>query len=292
MSPDPPKSPTSTAIKQLERFGLSTYAARTYVALTHLGIGSARDVSEAVEVPRTRVYDAADELRERGLVDVRDSSPKRFRSVSPDTAIRTLEREFQDRAGRLRRALTELEPVDRRKEQRGVWTVEGRPAVSDRLLQLFADADSEIVFVTAEDLVTDDVIDGLRAAVERDVAVRVAGVSDDCLTRMVETNATGGDATDRDTVDGDAADRDATGEDELDGVTRFESPWLRSGSPAGRFAMADGQTTLVSALVDDDDGNSTDSRSEIAVWGNGDSNGVVPVVNAIFTQHLDRAADD
>lgn len=292
MSPDPPISPTSTAIEQLERFGLSTYAARTYVGLTHLGIGSAREVSEAVEVPRTRVYDAVGELRDRELVDVRESSPKRFWAVSPDTAIRTLEDEFQDRAGRLQSALSELESTGGRKEQRGVWTVEGRSAVSERLLELFADADSEIVYVTAEDLVTDDLIDGLRAAVERGVAVRLAGVSDDRLARVIEASVTDVDETDLAVTGLDAIDLDG-----LDGVSRFESPWLRSGSPAGRFARTDGRTTLASALVDDggnpdDDGNPTDGRSEIGVWGNGGSNGVMSVVNTIFTQSLDRADAD
>ncbi|GAB7011572.1 TrmB family transcriptional regulator [Halorubrum trueperi] len=263
MSPDPTESPSSAAIDLLERFGLSTYAARTYVALVHLEIGSARDVSEVTEVPRTRVYDAADELRERGLVGVRESSPKQFWSVSPDTAIRTFDHEYRNRANRLRTALAELEPVDHHREQRGVWTVEGRAAVDERVCTFFADAESEIVYATVDELVTDDVLDALRAAVERGVSVRLAGVSDDDLARARGTT---------------------------DGVQSFEPPWPRSATSVGRFAMIDGGTTLVSALVDDA-ADSTHRRSETAVWGNGDANGVVTVISAIFTRNLDRDDD-
>ena len=152
MSTDPPDDPQQSAIEQLEQFGLSTYAARTFVALLSLGFGTARGVSRVSEVPRTRVYGAVDELRDRGLVDVRESSPKQFYAVSPETATRTFEREYQHRRATLRSALAELEPTERRAEQRGVWTVDGRAAVTERVLEFFGDADEEIVYVTVQDL--------------------------------------------------------------------------------------------------------------------------------------------
>ena len=89
MSRDPTEDPEAVAIEQLEQFGLSAYAARTFVALASLGTGTAREVSRVSEVPRTQVYDAVDELHDRGLVDVRNASPKEFWGVSGDTASRT-----------------------------------------------------------------------------------------------------------------------------------------------------------------------------------------------------------
>ncbi|GAB7019785.1 helix-turn-helix domain-containing protein [Halostagnicola bangensis] len=70
MSHDTSDEPRTLATKQLKAFGLSTYAARTFVALVGLGGGTTQNVSDASEVPRTRVYDAADELHDRGLIDV------------------------------------------------------------------------------------------------------------------------------------------------------------------------------------------------------------------------------
>ncbi|AZH26408.1 hypothetical protein [Haloplanus aerogenes] len=51
MSDDEPRS---AAVENLTTLGSNTYAARTFVALTVLGDGTAQEVSDVVDVPRTR----------------------------------------------------------------------------------------------------------------------------------------------------------------------------------------------------------------------------------------------
>ncbi|WP_324760502.1 TrmB family transcriptional regulator [Haloarcula sp. GH36] len=260
MSNDPTDDPQSAAIEQLERLGLSAYAARTFVALASLGTGTARDVSQVSEVPRTRVYDAIDELHDRGLVDILQSSPKQFWAISAETASRTFEHELQHRTEVLRTALRELEPVERRAEQRGVWTVDGQRAVTERVREFFANAEEEIVYMTVEDLLTDDLLDVLSEAAERGVSIKLGGVSADVQARI---------------------------QDDIPGATIFESLWVWSDTPAGRLMMIDGRKTLVSALVNGADASPADPRSETAIWGEGDSNSLVVVLKAIFTWRLD-----
>ncbi|GAB6861849.1 TrmB family transcriptional regulator [Haloplanus litoreus] len=260
MNSDPTEDPETAAIEQLERFGLSTYAARTFVALAGLGTGTARDVSQVSEVPRTRVYDAIDELHDRGLVDILQSSPKRFWAISGETASRTFEHELQHRTDVLRTALRELEPIERRAEQRGVWTVDGQMAVTQRVLEFFSSADDEIVYMTVEDLLTDELIDGLSEAANRGVSIKLGGVSTDVQERI---------------------------QDEIPGATMFESLWVWSDTSAGRLMMVDGRKTLVSALVNGLDADPTDPRSETAIWGEGETNSLVVVLRAIFTWRLD-----
>jgi len=260
MSNDPIEDPQTAAIEQLERFGLSAYAARTFVALAGLGSGTARDVSQVSEVPRTRVYDAIDELHDRGLVDVQQSSPKQFWAISAETASRTFERELQHRTETLQTALSELEPVERRAEQRGVWTVDGQTAVTERVLEFFDSAEEEIVYMSVEDLLTEDLIEGLRAAAERGVSISLAGVSTEVQERI---------------------------QDEIPGATMFESLWVWSDTSAGRLMMVDGRKTLVSALVNGTDASPSDPRSETAIWGEGETNSLVVVLKAIFTWRLD-----
>ena len=260
MSSYPSEDPRSVAIEQLERFGLSAYAARTFVALASLGTGTARDVSQVSEVPRTRVYDAIDELHDRGLVDILQSSPKQFWAISAETASRTFEHELQHRTEILRTALSELEPIERRAEQRGVWTVDGQAAVTERVLEFFAGADDEIVYMTVEDLLTEDLIEGLGEAAERDVSIKLAGVSTEVQERI---------------------------QDEIPGATMFESLWIWSDTSAGRLMMVDGRKTLVSALVNGADASPSDPRSETAIWGEGNTNSLVVVLKAIFTWRLE-----
>jgi sugar-specific transcriptional regulator TrmB len=261
MSSDPTGNPRTAAVEQLERFGLSTYAARTFVALASLGTGTARDVSRVSEVPRTRVYDAVDELRERGLVDVQQSSPKQFWAISAETASRTFEHELERRVAALRTALDELEPAERRSEQRGVWTVDGQPAATERVLDFFAGAEEEIVYMTVEDLLTDDLITGLREAADRGVSIKLAGVSAAVQERIRE---------------------------DIPEATMFETLWVWSDTSAGRLMMVDGRKTLVSALVDGADDPSA-PRSETAIWGEGEQNSLVVVLRAIFAWRLETA---
>jgi sugar-specific transcriptional regulator TrmB len=262
MSSDPTETPRAAAIEQLERFGLSTYAARTFVALAGLGTGTARDVSQASEVPRTRVYDAIDELHDWGLVDIRQSSPKRFWAISAETASRRFERELQHRTDVLRTALSELEPVERRAEQRGVWTVDGRTAVTDRVLEFFASAEDEIVYMTVEELLTEDLIEGLSEAADRGVSIKLAGISPDVQERI---------------------------QAEIPGATIFESLWVWTDTSAGRLMLVDERKTLVSALVNGVDADRSDPRSETAIWGGGETNSLVVVLKAIFAWRLDTA---
>jgi len=211
------------------------------------------------------VYDAIDELHDRGVVDIQQSSPKEFWAISAETASRLFEHDFQHRAETLRTALGELESADRQAEQRGVWTVNGQAAVTDRLLEFFASADEEIVFMTVEDLLTEALIEGLREAAERGVSIKLGGVSVDVQERI---------------------------RDEVPEAMVFESLWVWTDTSAGRLMMVDEQKTLVSALVNDTDASASDPRSETAIWGEGDTNSLVVVLKAIFTWRLDNLESD
>jgi len=112
MSESSNDDPHQVAVEQLEALGLSAYAARTYVALVGHGSGTAKSVSERADVPRTRVYDAADELSEWGLVEVEPSTPRRFVPVSADTASELLDEEFTRRIDLVDDVLREIESIE------------------------------------------------------------------------------------------------------------------------------------------------------------------------------------
>jgi hypothetical protein len=165
----------------------------------------------------------------------------------------------------LRTALGELEPAERRAEQRGVWTVDRQSAVAERVLEFFASAEAEIVYMTIEDLLSEELIQGLGEAAERGVSIKLAGVSGEVQARI---------------------------QDAIPGATMFESLWVWSDTSAGRLMMVDGRKTLVSAIVDSEDASPSDQRSETAIWGEGETNSLVVVLKAIFTWRLDQLAPD
>ena len=254
----------SAAVEQLEALGLSSYAARTYVALVSLGGGTAHDVSDVSDVPRTRVYDAAEELRTLGFVDVQQSTPKRFFPISTETTGRHFEQEYRHRVDRLVESLDAIEPAVTSSEQQGVWTVTGRGTVSRRITDFVDSATDEVVFMSVGDLLTDDVVDSLRTASERGVSVRLAEMADSAKTTV----------------------RDA-----VPGAEPFDSLWVWSDTPAGRLLMVDQSKTLVSVLVSEVGDRPTESEEETAIWGSGETNSLVVVLKAIFAWQLDGKRD-
>jgi len=256
MAPDSSDDPRSTAIHRLEQFGLSTYAARTFVALSTLGVGSARDVSRVAEVPRTRVYDAAEELRERGLVEETADDPKRFQALSPETTARKLQEESRHRIASLRTGLGELAPAEPRVEQRGVWTVDGEHAVVDRVRTLVDDAEEEVVYMCVEQLLTEESLTALRDAADRGVTVRIAGLSPAVEASVLER---------------------------IPEAEPFDSMWTWSDGPAGRVMLVDRATALTSVRVED---GAAGDRTETAVWARGETNSLVVVLRAMFAWRL------
>lgn len=258
MRDDSPDDPDSVAIDNLEQLGLSTYAARTLVALVGLGSGTAKDVSEVADVPRTRVYDSVEELQEKGLVDVQHSTPKQFWPVSAETLGRVLEREFQYRLSRLRTALDALDSGPRQTEQEGVWTVDGHEAVTSRVTEFFDSAEDEIVYMTVEELLTDEIVESLARAAERGVEIQLAGISPTVQARIQES---------------------------IPDAEMFESLWVWSDTPAGRLLMVDGTKTLVSVRQERSESVPSE-HVEKAIWGKGETNSLVVVLRAIFTWRL------
>ncbi|WP_254543218.1 TrmB family transcriptional regulator [Halomarina pelagica] len=161
------------AIDSLEELGLREYEAKCFVALSQLSEGTAKEVSKVAGVPRSRVYDSLDQLRERGLVDVRGSNPRVYRGTPTDTAIRTLRNEFSAHIETVSDSLAELQVSPQRRNDE-CWTVTGEENVTERGRQLVDDADREVVVVVQDDeRVVARSTSWIRAALDRGVTTFV-----------------------------------------------------------------------------------------------------------------------
>lgn len=240
--------PYSTVLAQFEAFGLTTYAARTLATLVRIGEGTAREVSEAGDVPRTRVYDAVEELSELGLAEAMQSSPKRFSVADAETLCRAFEREHADRMGALSRALSEIEPSPVPRRERGVWTVDGTDAVRDRVIRMLEAADEEVLFATDPAVVSEDVVDALSAVGNRGVSVTLADRPASTAETLLER---------------------------VPGATVAAVPWMTDSSQLTRLLIIDGDRTLVAVDEPHD-------AAETAVWGSGESNGFVVVLRSLL----------
>lgn len=240
----------------LKEFGFTEYEAYTFVYLLRLETGTARDVAEVGDVPRPRVYDAVDALYEAGLVDIQYTSSKKFTPVSRETALHKLGLQRENTITELSELFEHLEPATRQPEEFGVWTVTGHEAVTSRLLEFMDDAEDELIYITVDELLTDEHLDHMKAAEERGVDIYLAGLSEPVQAQIQER---------------------------MPAAELFETLWAWSDEGAGSLLITDKRTALVSVLVDQD---AMDSIHETAIWGTGEYNSLVVVLRAIFTWRL------
>lgn len=100
-------------IGQLQELGFTEYQARTYVAAVQRGAAEAKELSETSGVPQSRIYDVIADLRETGLIEIREASGAKTIVATPPS--RSLEALKERRVMRLTDAIdsvaTELEQV-------------------------------------------------------------------------------------------------------------------------------------------------------------------------------------
>jgi sugar-specific transcriptional regulator TrmB len=254
-------------VSLLQDLGLKEYEARSFLALTQMPAGTAKEISEISEVPRTRVYDAVRVLEAQGLVEVHHSSPQRFRATDIEEAMTTLRRQFDTRIGTLHshlEALDTREVSDDADRMQEVWSLSGRDGIESRTHTLLEDAESEIVLlVVDEELLTEALYERLHDAVDRGVDVIIGGETDAIIAKLGT---------------------------ELPSVKVFETEidWLlgpASGDEVAisRLLLVDRTKLLVSSFYPDAD---HDESHQQAVLANGLENGVVVLLRRIISSGL------
>ncbi|WP_440764115.1 TrmB family transcriptional regulator [Natronorubrum sp. DTA7] len=223
----------SEAVDAFERLGLTSYEAKVFIALHRLGSGTARDVANVTDVPRSQVYSVAESLEDRGLLEVQQSSPIRYRPVSIEEAQNTLEKRFERER---ERAFDYVEGVKEESSteetQEDLWTVRSRDRVDSRVVDLLSQADDRIIFGTRlPTFVTESIERTIRERAAAGVSVIIISRTDEIRDRFSD----------------------------IDGVETESPPDFReSDERSGRIVVVDGESILLSVV--DDDG------SETAIW--------------------------
>lgn len=256
------------AIELLQQLGLKEYEARCFVALSRRPQGTAKEISETSEVPRTRVYDAIRVLESKGLVEIQHSNPKQFRAVPVDEAVETLRSEYEERMESLRQTLQGLEPTDlpdKTEVTHEVWALSSTSGIESRVQQLIDQAAEEVIIVVGhEGILTDALVEHLQSADDRGVDVAV-GAQDAAALEGLKAA--------------------------LPGIETFVSgvDWLghsafpEDDTEIGRLLLVDQSSILVSSFTR---GGGGDRSHEQAVFGRGFDNGLVAIVRRLMATGL------
>ena len=263
------------AIDLLQQLGLKEYEARCFVALARLPKGTAKEISETSEVPRTRVYDAIRVLETKGLVEIQHSNPQQFRAVPIEEAAETLRQEYESRTATLVEALSAIEPAEPNggdeEITHEVWALSGTTAITNRTQQLIDAAGREIVLIVGrEDVVTEKLLEQLQEALDTGLDVLIGTQTEDLRERVAEA---------------------------LPNANVFVSglEWLHSSplevaddTTISRLLLIDKNTILVSSVHEMDTGG---IETEKAVFGRGFDNGIVVIARRLMATGLQPADD-
>lgn len=164
-------SKAQEATHTLEELGLTEYEARCFVALTRLSKGTAKQVSEVADVPRSRVYDTIDRLNKKGLVEVQRSEPREFKAVPVEMACRRLREDFDSRIDAAENALQQVEQPEAQEDE-GMWVINQSEQVTDRIVTFLNEAEETIHYVSIDEDVFDQRIrEHIADACDRGVEV-------------------------------------------------------------------------------------------------------------------------
>lgn len=255
------------ATELLQKLGLKEYEARSFVGLTQLETGTAKELSEITAVPRTRIYDAIKVLEEQGLVETQHSSPKRFRAVSLDEATETLRDQYEGHIEQLQDALGSIDIIEVTDDApvQQVWAMAGRAGIENRTNQLLGSATDEIVLVIGdESLLTTELITTLNE-VDTDVDLLIGALTEPLQDQIHEA---------------------------VPGATTFTSglEWLHGENTTqdetaiGRLLLVDRSSILVSTIM-------PETKVEQAIFGDGFGNGLVVIARRLMAQGLVTTRD-
>lgn len=168
----------SNAIEGLKRLGLTTYEARVFLALQKLGQGSASEISEVADVPRSQVYGAAEGLEERGLVETQQSTPTVYRPVPLEQARRLLLDQLAETGSETFDYLESIQDSHEREERsESIWLLNGSDAIRSRAVELIEGASDHVLYAAeTPDQVDEEILAALEA-VSADATVILASTN-------------------------------------------------------------------------------------------------------------------
>jgi sugar-specific transcriptional regulator TrmB len=189
-------------VESLKGLGLTQYEAAVYVALLGSGPLEARETAQRADVPTGRIYDALHALADRGMVDVLQGRPKRFRAVEPSVALDDLlsekrvelDRRFDEMTRQAASLERELAPRAREQDKPAfnvsLGEETGRAFLSTQLARAreTVDISMRVDFTLEPEDV--EVFRALAKAVDRGVRVRAVLPADE-LDRALESPLAG-----------------------------------------------------------------------------------------------------
>lgn len=179
----------------LKRIGLNQYESKVYSALLSKGNSTAGEISDASNVPRSRVYDVLVSLQKKGYITTQVGRPVKYTSVSPESIITQIklnyEQEYRKQIESFNKfegsLLSGLKKLNKglgttTSESNIVTVIKGRSNIYNHMCKLINNSKNRIVKATTPDGLEHFVKhchSALESAKKRGVKIKIAaGIPD------------------------------------------------------------------------------------------------------------------
>ena len=146
---------------KLKMLGLSTYAAKTYLALVSKPSASAGLLCTETGIPDSKMYYALSELQKKGLIITQSGTPNMYKALHPKEAIGSLKQQLNEeltqktsQADSLADSLAPLfESVEGKEEIELAYVIRGKKNIVKKMRDLIDSAKREaVVYISEKEL--------------------------------------------------------------------------------------------------------------------------------------------
>lgn len=167
------------ARRSLQEFGLTDYEIRSYTSLLEIGPATASELSEASNVPYSKIYEVLGSLEKKGWVEMEHGRPSKYYPKPPSVAMEIARSQFENTL-KTNEALIlgELQPLYEKKgvrERPDIWIVRGNFNVLARIRETLEHVQKEILAAVPAipDSVAEMLIPLVKSIAERGVKVQL-----------------------------------------------------------------------------------------------------------------------
>jgi len=167
------------ARRSLQEFGLTDYEIRSYKSLLEIGPATASQLSEASDVPYSKIYEVLGSLEKKGWIEMEHGRPSKYYPKPPSVAM-DIARSQRENAFKTSEALVleELQPLYEKKgvrERPDIWIVRGDFNVLAKVRETIEHVQKEILAAVPAipDLIAEALIPPVKSIVDKGVKVQL-----------------------------------------------------------------------------------------------------------------------
>lgn len=165
--------------RSLQEFGLTGYEIRSYTSLLEIGPATASELSEASDVPYSKIYEVLGSLEKKGWIEMEHGRPSKYYPKPPSVAMEITKSQLEN-ALKTNEALVldELQPLYEKKgvrERPDIWIVRGNLNVLAKIRETIEHVQKEILAAVPAipDPIAEMLIPLVKTIAERGVKVQL-----------------------------------------------------------------------------------------------------------------------